>query len=85
MESQTLSQEERETYPQQGTTDSLETWESYYQKNDTGIFQRLKESSSTYWKQPNSKTRTKERYKRQARSTTRSKTSIVTWKKEEEK
>jgi len=83
--SQTPSQEEMDTYPRQETRDSLETWESYCQKNDTGISPKLKKSTPTYWKQRNSKTRTRERYRRQATSTMRSKTSRETWTKEEKK
>jgi len=63
-ESQTPSQEEKETYPQQDTRDSLETWGSYCQRNDTRIPQKLKKSSSAYWKQRSSKTRTREKYKK---------------------
>jgi len=51
-------------------------------KERYGISQRPKKSSSTYWKQPNFETRTKERYRRLATSTTKSKTSKETWTKE---
>jgi len=84
-ESQPISQEDKETYPRQAIRDSLQRSESYCQRNDTGISQRLKQSSSMYWKQQNSKTKTRERSKRQARSTTRSKISRETWTKEEKK
>jgi len=53
------SQGERETYPQQETRDSLEMWGSYCQRNDTGIPQKRTKSNSTYWKQRNSKPRTR--------------------------
>ena len=84
-ESQTPLQEERGPYPQQETRDSLETWESCYQRIDTGTSQRQKKSGSTYGKQPNSETRTKERYRRQATPTTRFKASKETWTKEKRK
>jgi len=79
------SQEERETYPQQETRDSLEMWGSYCQRKDSGTSQKRKKSNSKYWRQRNSKTRTREKYRRQATSTTRSKTSRETWTKEEKK
>jgi len=84
-ESRMPSQEQRETYPQQETRDSLETWGSYCQKKGTGISPKGKKSNSKYWKQRNSKIRTREKYRRQATSTTRSKTSRETWTKEEKK
>jgi len=36
-ENKTPSLEEKGTYRRQEIRDSFETWESYYQKNDTGI------------------------------------------------
>jgi len=84
-ESQTPVQDERETYPPLARRDSHAMWRSYSQENDAGISQRRKKSSSMYWKQQNSKTRTRERCKRQATSTTKFKASKETWTKEEKK
>jgi len=84
-ESQTPSQDERETYPPQATRDSREMRGSYYPKNDIGISQRLTKSSWTYWKQQNSKTRMRDRYSRQATSTMKFKTSKKTWTTERKK
>jgi len=44
-ESQTPSQDEKETYPRQEIRDSLEMWESDCPRNDTGISQKLKKSN----------------------------------------
>ena len=79
------SQDERETWPEEATRDSHEILESYCRRSDTGISGRLKTSISTYWEQENSKTRMKERYKKQGASMTISKTSRKTWMKEEKK
>jgi len=84
-ESKTPSPEEKETYPQQEIRDSLEMWESYCPKNDTRISQKLKKSNSRYWKQRNSKTRTREKYGKQAMFRMRFKISRETCMKEENK
>ena len=81
-ENQTPSRGEKETYLRQEIRDSLEMGESYYPKNHNGIFLRPKKSSSTYWKRPNFETRTKERYRGQVKSTTKSKVSKETWTRE---
>ena len=67
--------EEPETDLLQATKDSQGLWASYYQKKDTGTSQTPQTSNSTYWKQQSSKTRTRERYKKLARLTTKSKRS----------
>jgi len=81
----TPSQEEKGTYQRQETRGSLETWESYCQRNDTGISKIPKKSSSTYYKQPNFETRTTGKYRKQVRMTMKSRISKETWMKGKKK